>query len=128
MNRVDTSLKNILVVESNKIDQIYYRYVLSAHYLCPVYTVDNNKDALSIIKTNHLDLIFLDVSNPMLNGVELLENIRKKHINQDYPIIAILEDYDEKLIERIKSLGVTEYLVKPLNSGSIFKNLGIFFN
>jgi CheY-like chemotaxis protein len=125
---VDSSLKTILVIESNKVEQIYYKSVLSKHYACPIFTVDNNRDAIKIIEKNHLDLIFIDISCPGLNGLGILETLRDRNHEFEAPIIAILEDYDQNLIDRIISLGVTEYLVKPLNTGSIFKNLGIVFN
>ncbi|MBN1405671.1 MAG: response regulator, partial [Candidatus Omnitrophica bacterium] len=52
-----------------------------------VVTANNGPDALKIIRETPPDIVFLDLNMPVMNGVEVLKEIRK--INKDLPVIII---------------------------------------
>jgi len=71
-------------------------------------------DALDFIENNEIDVVIVDYKMPNMNGVELVQNIRKYY--SDIPIVMItsLKDDEELKLLAIEN-GATEFLNKPLN-------------
>ena len=74
--------------------------------------VDNGVDALKKIQSEHIDLALLDIMMPMMNGYELIKNIRK--INNLPIIIISARDQDSDKILGL-NIGADDYLIKPFN-------------
>jgi len=78
-----------------------------------IITALNGKDALEKFKKNAIDIIITDINMPVMNGLDMLKEIRSK--NKDIPVL-ILSAYSESeyFIESIK-LGVNGYILKPID-------------
>ncbi len=76
---------------------------------------ENGIQALDIARSEHPDLILLDVMMPGKNGFEVCNEIRKDKEIEEIPIILItaLED-DESMIKGIEA-GADDFLTKPIN-------------
>ena len=81
-------------------------YIKKLPALNLVSTFDNALDAFGYLKTNTVDLIFLDINLGELSGIQLLESI---HINSDVIITTAYPDFALKGYD----LNVTDYLLKP---------------
>jgi DNA-binding response OmpR family regulator len=71
----------------------------------------NGLSGFNLIKSNHYDVIILDLNMPKMNGLEVSEKLRDLGI--DVPIIMLTakDTLDDKLIGFSK--GADDYLVKP---------------
>lgn len=81
-------------------------YVQKLPYLNLLSTFDNGIDALVFLKSNNVELIFLDINMGEFSGIQLLESSNIKSeiiITTAYPEFA-LKGFD---------LNVTDYLLKP---------------
>lgn len=72
-----------------------------------VSTFTNAIDALSFLKDNNADLIFLDINMPLLDGLNFIKSLEKK------PLIIITTAHIEYAVESYE-LDVLDYLVKPI--------------
>jgi len=81
-------------------------YIKKLPALNLVSTFDNALDAFGYLKTNTVDLIFLDINLGELSGIQLLESI---HIRSDVIITTAYPDFALKGYD----LNVTDYLLKP---------------
>ena len=81
-------------------------YIRKLPSLTLVATFDNAVDAFSFLKSNPVDLIFLDINLGELSGIQLLESI---NINCDVIITTAYPDFALKGYD----LNVTDYLLKP---------------
>ena len=74
-------------------------------------TFSNGVSALEYCRDNEVDVIFTDIRMPIMDGIELLENIQK----QEYVIYKIiLSAYDEfQYARQAIKLGVNEFVLKP---------------
>jgi len=72
----------------------------------------NGEEGLEKFKSNDIDLIITDINMPKLNGLDMIEEIRKI---DDKILIFVLSAYNESgfFIDSIK-LGVEGYLLKPI--------------
>ncbi|WP_331774136.1 HD domain-containing phosphohydrolase [Sulfurospirillum sp. 1612] len=73
----------------------------------------DGKDGLEKYQSQHYDLIITDILMPKMNGIEFIRNIRKQNEKQEIIIISAYTELSY-LMESIR-LGVTGYLIKPLN-------------
>ncbi|MCM8789792.1 MAG: response regulator [Candidatus Omnitrophica bacterium] len=88
---------NVLVVDDER-DFVYtLEYWLKSKGYSVV-TANNGKEALDRMKEGTVDIIFLDLHMPVMDGVETIKNIRQ--INKDIPVVIITAyTVDEKVSE-----------------------------
>lgn len=58
------------------------------------------------------DVLILDIIMPGMDGLELLEVIRKEKLVPDSVVIMLTNESDQGKIEKAKSLGIKGYIVK----------------
>lgn len=68
----------------------------------------NAKEALEFINSNVVDIVFLDIQMPELNGIEFIQNLRKE------PKIIFTTAYDQYAVDGFK-LEAIDYLLKPFS-------------
>ncbi len=83
-------------------------YIQQLPMLSLVSTFDNALDAIGFLKTNKIDIIFLDINLGELSGIQLLESM---HISSDVIITTAYPDFALKGYD----LNVTDYLLKPFS-------------
>ena len=76
------------------------------HFLEVAATFDNALDGLAFLKTNAVDILFLDINMDELSGIELLESTT---IDSQVILTTAYQEYALKGYE----LRVTDYLLKP---------------
>ena len=78
-----------------------------------VVVANDGKAALSCIREHHPHLVFLDLHMPGPSGLEVLKEART--VDETMKIIVITAIEDEETIRRAKSLGATDYVIKPFS-------------
>ncbi|SDL58141.1 Response regulator receiver domain-containing protein [Maridesulfovibrio ferrireducens] len=82
-----------------------------------VFTSTSGKDALELLRTEDVHVIFLDIKMPGMDGMETLQRIKK-----DYPLIEVIiltgHATMESAVEGLK-LGAMDFLVKPVSMKDI---------
>jgi len=81
----------------------------------------NAVQAFEILKTKEIDLIFLDIQMPGLNGIEFVKSL------QHPPAIIFTTAYREYAVESYE-LDVVDYLLKPITFNRFFKSINKFFD
>lgn len=72
----------------------------------------NGQSALELIKAVKPEVVFTDIKMPFMDGLTLIKEVRKLGFDTKFVIISAYEEFD--YARQAISLGVTEYLVKPL--------------
>ena len=83
-------------------------YVKRIGYLNLIETFSNAIDALAFLKTQDVDLIFLDIQMDELTGVQMLETINIK------PKVIFTTAYDQYALKGYE-LDVCDYILKPIS-------------
>ncbi len=111
--------KKVLIAEDDKdITEILSLYLEKNNF--EIYIADNGKKALNIVQTKKIDIALVDIMMPIMNGYELIKEIRKKsHI----PVIIISAKNMEK--DKILGLdiGADAYITKPFNPLEVVANV-----
>ncbi|MSQ63129.1 MAG: response regulator [Betaproteobacteria bacterium] len=72
------------------------------------------EEALHLAGSRGYDVILLDLLMPGVGGIEVLKTIRNASPNKQTPVIivSVMADEDTKIVCR--SLGISDYIVKPI--------------
>jgi CheY-like chemotaxis protein len=81
----------------------------------------NGKEALAKVRINRPDLIILDVMMPEMNGFDVAAILKNDPQTMDIPIIVLSIVQDKARGFRI---GVDRYLTKPIDTTSLFAEVG----
>lgn len=78
-----------------------------------VNTATSGEDALAKLRGGFIpDIILLDIVMPGMDGLELLEGIRKDHLADRAVVVVLSNQGQQSDIERAKKIGVHGYIVK----------------
>jgi len=72
-------------------------------------------EALRLLPREKIDLILTDINMPDINGLELINYVRKNENYKNTPLFIISTEGREKDVEKGLSLGANEYIVKPID-------------
>lgn len=72
-------------------------------------------EALEVLRTQAVDLVFTDLEMPRLNGFELIASIRRNPSFSTLPVVVISSRGSEKHREHAVGLGATGYVTKPFS-------------
>lgn len=101
----------ILVVEDDPILKNLLGHTLAGKYQT-LYASDGN-EALHLLEQNHPKLVLLDLMLPTVDGFAVLKAIRERTDDlKNVPIIVVSNLGQQSDIDRAKSLGANDYLVK----------------
>ena len=116
---------HILVAEDNYTNQKVILGFLHKIGFENVYLVENGLDCLEFLKKRKVDICFIDIKMPVLNGVDLLLKI--KHNNKEIlkvPYCIALTAYSLKNDhEKFIQLGFNDYIAKPIDFSVLYNSL-----
>ncbi len=112
-------MANVLIADdSREFSTILKEYVEKEGY--SVFIAGDGRKALEIFSANELDMVFLDVNMPVMNGYDVCREIRKK---SNVPVIMITSHGDD--YEKVMGLGIgaDDYVVKPCSPGEVIARM-----
>lgn len=104
-------MKRILVVD----DMAIFREPIAASLRLAGHEADcaaDGEEALRLTRTNHPDLILLDIAMPGMDGIAFLKKLRTDPAISGTRIILLTVDNDRNSVLAAASLGVKDYILK----------------
>ncbi len=81
----------------------------------------NGKEAVSLYKKHKPDFIFLDVTMPIMDGIQALKEIKEEDSKAN--VIMVTADDGTGVIQELKKLNATAIIVKPFKIEAIFETI-----
>ena len=114
----------ILIAEDDNINFLLIEKMVKS-FNFKVIRANDGAEAVELCKTNpEIDLVLMDIKMPNLNGYEAFTEIRK--FNPVIPIIAQTSYTFEDEINKIKELGFTDYISKPIEKERLFELIKLY--
>ncbi|MGW8121166.1 response regulator transcription factor [Roseivirga echinicomitans] len=107
-------MKKILLVEDNAIilDNVSEILGLEGYH---VIAAKNGVEGLSLAKSKKPDLILSDIDMPLMNGYQMLKEIRSDAEMQEIPIVFLsVKNYGQELVHGLQ-FGADAYICKPFD-------------
>lgn len=119
----------ILIFEDNPLNQRLIEQRLNA-WGCKPFITDNAQYGLHILANHKIDLVFMDLKMPGMNGFEITELIRsfEKPDSRPIPIIALSADFSEFDKEACIKSGMDGFILKPYTPEELFQTLLTYKN
>ena len=116
---MQSKMKTIIVDDEQPARERIRRLLEDYKVIDIVAEASNGQEALELIRTERPQLVFLDISMPIMNGVELA-NI----LSQEFPHLKIIftTAYDQYALEAF-DVNATDYLLKPIRKERLNKAL-----
>ncbi len=86
---------------------------------CTVCEASNGEEGLAAAASQSPDLIILDITMPVMDGVTMLGKLMQDPVLKDIPVIMLTAEHGRENVANIVSLGVRDYLVKPFKDEQI---------
>jgi two-component system chemotaxis response regulator CheY len=78
-----------------------------------IFQAANGKEALEVMASKWVDIVFADINMPIMTGIEMVEQMSITGILETLPVVIISTERSETRIEQLKAKGVRAYLNKP---------------
>lgn len=119
--------KKVLIAEDSSVIQNLTRKILQMQNY-QILSAKNGLKVLQMLEKEDFDIILMDINMPQMDGMECAQKIRALEDSKksQVPIVAITGNAKNYSMEDFKSVGINDYLQKPLNFDKlvdIVKNL-----
>jgi two-component system cell cycle response regulator len=90
-------------------------------YDCVVIEAANGEEGLAAAAREKPDLILLDITMPVMDGVTMLAKLKEDDELKQMPVIMLTAESGRENVLHISKLGVQDYLVKPFRAEQLIE-------
>lgn len=91
-------------------------------------TAFNGEDALISLKNDHPDIMVLDILLPLMNGLQVIQQMKNEKIFEHTKIIVITALGFKEVVQKVLNEGVSDFLVKPLDLNVLCSRIQHYMN
>lgn len=104
---------NILVVDDSAVMRSMIKKTIlnSGVEVGEIYEAGNGQAGLEVLAAEWLDILFIDVNMPVMDGMEMLEKVRENSEYVDLPILIVSTESNPERIE----------IIQKMNAGFVHK-------
>ena len=113
----------ILTVDDSKTVRIIVRKAFKS-YDCEILEAGNGVEGLALAAKENPDLILLDVTMPVMDGVEMLTKLKSDPALKGIPVMMLTAEGGRDNVLKIAKIGVRDYLVKPFKEDVLIEKAG----
>ncbi len=113
----------VLTVDDSKTVRIIVRKAFKP-YDCEILEAGNGVEGLAVAAKETPDLVLLDVTMPVMDGVEMLTKLKADPALKGIPVIMLTAEGGRDNVLKIAKIGVRDYLVKPFKEEVLIEKCG----
>lgn len=117
----------ILSVDDSKTIRMIVKRAFRAHD-CTIVEAANGEEGLATATREKPDLIILDITMPVMDGVTMLGKLREDAELKGIPVIMLTAESGRENVTLIAKMGVRDYLVKPFKEDQLLEKVGRVVN
>lgn len=113
----------ILTVDDSKTVRIIVKKAFKS-YDCDIIEAANGVEGLATAAKENPDIILLDVTMPVMDGVEMLTKLKSDPALKGIPVIMLTAEGGRDNVLKIAKIGVRDYIVKPFKEELLVEKVG----
>jgi two-component system cell cycle response regulator len=113
----------ILTVDDSKTVRIIVRKAFKG-FDCDIIEAANGVEGLAMAAKDRPDLILLDVTMPVMDGVEMLTKLKADPLLKSIPVMMLTAEGGREHVLKIAKIGVRDYIVKPFKEDVLVDKTG----
>lgn len=114
--------RKILVVDDSALLHRMYDFMLSGHEL--LHAADGVEALERIAADPSIEIVFLDINMPRLDGLEVLRRVKADERTRTLPVIMVSTHGEEHDTRRALAAGASGYIKKPFRQDAIAQLIG----
>jgi DNA-binding response OmpR family regulator len=114
-------MAKVLIADDSKTTQMLVMRAL--HHISGIefLSAENGLEALSVLASNHVDLLITDIHMPEMDGITLVREVRKTQNDRQLPILIITAKGEASAKSDGMALGANAYVLKPLSGQELLE-------
>jgi two-component system cell cycle response regulator len=112
----------ILTVDDSRTIRLIIQRAFRGHE-CVIIEAGNGEEGLVAAARELPALIILDITMPVMDGVTMLTKLKQSPELKEIPVIMLTAESSQETVERLKKLGVSDYLAKPFRDGQLLEKV-----
>jgi DNA-binding response OmpR family regulator len=92
-------------------------------YDCEMFEAENGVEGLAAAAKVKPGLIVLDITMPVMNGIEMLTKLKEEDGLKDIPVIMLTAESGKDNVMQIVKMGVKDYMVKPFKGQDLIERV-----
>jgi CheY-like chemotaxis protein len=93
-----------------------------------VITAVNGQEGIEKAEKEKPDLILLDATMPVMDGIEALAALKANPATKDIPVLMLSADSGKDNVERAMQLGALKFITKPFTGDALVASLSEFID
>lgn len=103
----------VLICDDSNLARRMVLRSLPSDWNAEIIMAENGLEAMKVLTTRHISLMFLDLTMPEMDGIEVLQEVKKQKIETF--VIVVSGDIQPKMQERVQQLGALSFIKKPID-------------
>ena len=112
---------SVLICDDSNLARKQLIRSLPEQWAVTIQTAKNGQEAIDILRSQNIDVLFLDLTMPVLGGVDVLEIMKNEQI--DCSVFVISADIQPEMQNKVFALGAKAFLRKPVQIDVLADNL-----
>nr|WP_207184411.1 ATP-binding protein [Rubrivivax gelatinosus] len=118
-------LQQVLLAEDNELNVYIVSAMLEGH-VGRLEVANDGREALERLRTQHYDLVFMDVQMPVLDGLSATRELRRREAEQGLPrtpVVALTANAYDEDVRDSREAGCDAHLAKPVSRAALLEAL-----
>lgn len=116
-------MNKILIADDSVLGRKMIKVALKRSVLADAEIVEatNGQDALLAVEAGAVDLVFIDLYMPVMNGLEFIRRVRGAGCH--VPIVTITAETSPALVDELRQAGATIIVGKPIEVAALLRSI-----
>jgi CheY-like chemotaxis protein len=114
---------SFLIIDDDPTVRAYLNRIISKKFGNSIQMVENGAEGLKYLQNSNPDVILLDISMPVMDGVEFLKTMRMIEKFKNTPVIILTAINERDIIGEMIGLGISDYILKPIRAEYTYERI-----
>lgn len=122
---MDYSDFTVLLVDDEQIHRSVLQNILGKELQLQCREAESSQQAIEMLAGEQPDILVLDMTMPVMNGMTLLKKLRANPATHDLPVIACTAISSKRLLVELIQQNVADYILKPYARSTIVEKFRV---